>query len=478
MNIQLKKFPHAIFRAYDIRGKVENLNHTVIRSIACAFANLFRSHQQDHVVLGYDARLSSPYLAYVIEKTLKEHQIAVMNIGCCSTPQLYFMTQQQQGNGIMITASHNPKSDNGFKWLLQGESPSPEMIQQLGRCAEGYATEDCTTHDFLMQSYPMQHPLAAQCLHRYQDFILQDIHLKKSFKVVLDGLHGSAGMSAQSLLQQLGCEVIALRCLPNGHFPDHAPDPSQASHLRHLQQKILLHRADVGIALDGDGDRVVMLDEQGRILSADRLLALMSCICLEQHPQHEVVFDVKCSNMIGQVVQKYAATATMIRTGSTFLRKYIAHSKGKAVFGGEYAGHYVFNDGRGLGYDDGIYAALRVLEYWSQFSCNFSTLMAAYPERYATEDTYIATQGIAPQLVLQDFLREAQRFDAKLSTIDGVRLDFAHGFGIIRASNTGDFFTVRFDADSPAQLAEIRTCFSDLVKTNYPKLAAEILNAH
>ena len=157
--------------------------------------------------------------------------------------------------------------------------------------------------------------------------------------------------------------MIALRCNADGNFPDHAPDPSQATHLELLRQNVLNHQADIGIALDGDGDRVVLLDENAHIISADRLLALFAQMCLKDHPQHEIVFDVKCSSMVRQVVERLGGQAKMIRTGSSFLRKYMSQSKGQAVFGGEYAGHYVFNDGRGLGYDDGLYAALRVMEY-------------------------------------------------------------------------------------------------------------------
>jgi phosphomannomutase/phosphoglucomutase len=313
---------------------------------------------------------------------------------------------------------------------------------------------------------------------QYQHALLSDIQLSRPLKVVLDGLHGSAGHCAQFILQKLGCEVIPLRCEANGHFPDHAPDPSLAIHLRQLQAAIISENADIGIALDGDGDRVVLLDEQAHIISPDRLLSLFAQMCLEQHPSKEIVFDVKCSQMVGKIVQQLNGQAKMIRTGSSFLRTYLSQSKGGAVFGGEYAGHYVFNDGRGFGYDDGIYAALRVMEYLTQSDANnLSALLSIYPERFCTEDTYISTHEADTQQVLQNIEILSQQLGARLSKIDGVRLDFDDGFGIIRASNTGEYFTARFDADQPQRLSEIRQQFVAMLQQQYPKIAHELAQA-
>ncbi|MGL5404172.1 MAG: phosphomannomutase/phosphoglucomutase, partial [Acinetobacter sp.] len=191
-----------------------------------------------------------------------------------------------------------------------------------------------------------------------------------------------------------------------------------------------------------------------------------------------IVFDVKCSQMVAETVQKLHGQAKMIRTGSSFLRAYLSQSKGNAVFGGEYAGHYVFNDGRGFGYDDGLYAALRVMEYLTQSDeANLSTLLAIYPERYCTEDTYISTHDINPKQVLIDIEIQSHRLGARLSKIDGVRLDFDDGFGIIRASNTGEYFTVRFDADNPSRLSEIRQEFVSMMQEQYPQIAQELAQA-
>lgn len=474
MNIKLQLFPRHIFRAYDIRGHVRFLSPQIVYTIANGLAKQFIEYGQHGIVLGYDARLTSPYYAKILKQVLESHKIKVIDIGCCSTPQMYFAARQTHGNGIMVTASHNPKEDNGIKWIVKSEPPSPEMIQAVGDASEVMFDQQIQ----IINSNSEEHHIKSEFCLDYQNALIQDIQLKRPLKVVLDGMHGSAGRCADLVLQKMGCKVISIRCHHNGHFPDHAPDPSTAVHLQQLQDNIRLHQADIGIALDGDGDRVVILDEQAKIISPDRLLSFFSQICLSDHPEHEIVFDVKCSSMVKNTVEKLGGKATMIRTGSSFMRKYISETKGKAVFGGEYAGHYVFNDGRGYGYDDGLYAALRIMEYLSaQNNQTLSQIFAQYPERCGTEDTYIQTNGVNPQKVLDFISNESHQFGAQALYIDGVRLDFGNGFGIIRASNTGEFFTVRFDADGPEGLDEIRQKFVSMLCVQYPKIAQDISNA-
>ena len=480
-----KIFPFQIFRAYDIRGKVEQMDGDVMYAIAYALAQQFTAQGQSEVVIGYDARLSSPHFAQIIADVFRTQHFNVKTLGCCSTPQMYFAARETQGNGIMVTASHNPVSDNGIKWIVQSEPPCPDKIQQVAQSAHQFIKnqedhfEVQTALIFDAQKNQYTHDIDIQLCQKYQQAMLADIQLKRPFKVVLDGLNGSAGACAVLVLKRLGCEVIALRCQADGHFPDHAPDPSQSIHLEKMKQQLMLHQADMGIALDGDGDRVVLMDETGKIISADRLLSLFAQMCLQSHPGQEIVFDVKCSTMVRQVVKSLGGKPHMLRTGSSFLRQYLRKSKGRAVFGGEYAGHYVFNDGRGFGYDDGLYAALRVMEYLSEQPIqSLSQLMSTFPERFYTEDTYISTHNTNPQVVLQEIERRGDDFDAELSKIDGIRLDFKNGFGIIRASNTGEFFTVRFDADHPTHLNNIRQTFASMLSDRYPMIAQDILRAH
>lgn len=472
MNIK-HTFPLNIFRAYDIRGQLSNLTPDVIHSIAYALVAQYKDAEQNRIIIGYDARLTSPYYAAIIQHIFEQQGFEVTNIGCCSSPMMYYIARDFDGNGIMITASHNPKSDNGIKWILNGEPPSPEVIQKIGLLAE-------SSIGHILPNYNLEqsHKIVPQYCLQYQQSLISDIRLSRPLKVVLDGLHGSAGRCAKLVLEKLGCEVIAIRCEANGHFPDHAPDPSHAEHLTQLQASIISERADLGIALDGDGDRVVLIDEHAHIISPDRLISLFAEICLKQHPNKQIVFDVKCSKMVEDTVQYLNGQAKMIRTGSSFLRAYLSQSHGEAVFGGEYAGHYVFNDGRGFGYDDGLYAALRVMEYLTQSNAkSLSQLLEIYPERYCTEDTYISTHTANPKQVLLDIEILSQHLGARISKIDGVRLDFDDGFGIIRASNTGEYFTFRFDADNLNRLDEIRQNFVSMLQDQYPKIALELAQA-
>ena len=464
-------FPMHIFRAYDIRGKVSLLGAGIIDAIAHGLAQQYQAAGQTRVAIGYDARISSPAFADIIARIFKDYSLEATIIGCCSSPMLYFTARQFDGNGIMVTASHNPKEDNGIKWIIDGEPPCPEMIQQVAQLAKSHCDSQ------LLGLAELPHQIIPEFCLQYQQGILEDIQLKRSFKVILDGLHGSAGRCADLVLRKMGCEVTALRCEANGHFPDHAPDPSQDKHLETLRQTVIEQQADLGIALDGDGDRLVLVDEQGQIITADQLLCLFAEICLSDSAPRQFVYDVKCSTLVRDTVQRLGGEPVMIRTGSSFLRTYLNHSQHQAIFGGEYAGHYVFNDGRGWGYDDGLYAALRVMEYLDQTGQTLAQALAAYPKRHGTEDLYISTRQVRPVELLNFVEQQSARINAQISKIDGIRLDFEDGFGIIRASNTGEYFTVRFDANNAQGLNEIRHLFVAMLRDRYPEIAQDILDA-
>lgn len=464
-------FPMHIFRAYDIRGKVSLLGAGIIDAIAHGLAQQYQAAGQTRVAIGYDARISSPVFADTIARIFKGYSLEATIVGCCSSPMLYFTARQFDGNGIMVTASHNPKEDNGIKWIIDGEPPCPEMIQQVAQLAKSH----CDSQLITLAELP--HQIIPEFCMQYQQGILEDIQLKRSFKVILDGLHGSAGRCADLVLRKIGCEVIALRCEANGHFPDHAPDPSQDKHLETLRQTVMQQQADLGIALDGDGDRLVLIDEHGQIITADQLLCLFAEICLSDSAPRQFVYDVKCSTLVRDTVQRLGGEPVMIRTGSSFLRTYLNQSQHQAIFGGEYAGHYVFNDGRGWGYDDGLYAALRVMEYLDQTGQTLAQALAAYPKRHGTEDLYISTRQVRPVELLNFVEQQSARINAQISKIDGIRLDFEDGFGIIRASNTGEYFTVRFDANNAQGLNEIRHLFVAMLRDRYPEIAQDILDA-
>ncbi|MDO4223118.1 MAG: phosphomannomutase/phosphoglucomutase, partial [Acinetobacter sp.] len=423
-----------LFRAYDIRGSVQDLSPQAITAIALALCEDFRQAGQTRLTLGYDARLDSPHYAQIIADVFLQAGFDVCIIGQCSTPLMYFTAQSFDGNGIMVTASHNPKKDNGIKWIRQSLPATAEHIQHIGKQAQHFWTQAQHFRPTLSRWQFAARSQLTWAYQQYQQWILQDIQLQRSFRVVLDGLHGSAGRIAQRLLQALGCHVICLRCHADGHFPDHAPDPSIARHLTRIQQQVIAQNADLGIALDGDGDRLVLIDEHGSILNADRSLCLFAEICL-QHPhgkKREFIYDVKCSNMVQHTVERLAGQATMIRTGSSFLRSYLQHHADTAIFAGEFSGHYAFADGRGLAFDDAIYAALRVMEYLSQTQRSLADVMQQYPIRASSEDIYLAKHGYDFAHLSTALQQFAQQCHAHVRLIDGIRLDFAHGFMTLR----------------------------------------------
>lgn len=483
-----QKLPRQIFRAYDIRGKVALLDDALIAKIAYAMASVLVEQQQTVVVIGFDARLTSHSYADIMSDILYRSGLTVINIGCVSSPLLYFTALQYEGNGIMITASHNPVSDNGVKWLYQGLPPSPQQIQDIADRIEQQEILSQPHDSAQYHIHHYQHSDAInhqdQALTAYQQFIQQDIQLQhasdQSIHISLDGLNGSAGKIAQQILCDLGCQVNALHCDANGHFPLGAPDPSVLERLIDLKQSVLQQGSLLGIALDGDGDRLVVLDDKGQYVSLDRLICLFAKICLLVQPYSEIVCDVKCSSMLRHTVQHYTGQLGMIRTGSSFLRQHL-HQYG-AIFGGEFAGHYVFNDGRGKGFDDGLYAALRIIEYVLKTGQPLSEILAEFPERVASQDIYLDSDGT-------DFITVADSIAAYIddnpttnagdsilvSRIDGVRLDLPFGFGLIRASNTGEYFTLRFDADTLQHLLDIRQLFDQALRAYHPEFADRLM---
>lgn len=462
-----------IFRAYDIRGALTILTPALMHEIAQALAYCYRQKQQSQVVIGYDARLTSASYARIVADVFNQAGLDVVWIGCVSSPLLYFIAGRHQGNGVMITASHNPIGDNGIKWLLQGFAPTPEQIQQVADVIESQADQQ-------IQS-PTQGKLLDYCtqaLQDYLDYLKQDIQLKKpeqGLNIAVEGLNGSAGWIAERALQNLGCDVIGLNLNADGHFPLGSPDPSEVGRLHAL--KNVASTVRLAMALDGDGDRVVLLDEKGELVNPDRLMCLLAKMCLTELPadtaQFEIVCDVKCSSLLAEVAQRYGAKCRMIRTGSSFLRNDLQRSG--ACFGGEFAGHYVINDGRGLGFDDGLYVALRVLEYLLKHDLTLSQALAEFPQHLATADLYIASEQFDLTEIIADFKIKLQTEPKlKLTEIDGLRIDFADGFGLLRASNTGEYFTVRFEGKNPTALYQIQQFFIGHLQENFVGLATAI----
>ncbi|WP_084494746.1 phosphomannomutase/phosphoglucomutase [Alkanindiges illinoisensis] len=464
-NVGAPRFPDHIFRAYDIRGTIDDLSNELVTKIGRALGAHYRYKNQYQVVVGYDARTSSSGYARLIRQAFVDSGLTVIDIGRVTTPICYFAAAQHDGNAVMITASHNPANENGLKWLVQHQSPTPDNIEGIKQCVldehfiEGLGTIRSVSYN-----------------EDYLNLLQDDVILSQPFNISVDAMHGSAGEFAMAAFQAAGCEVSSLHTEANGMFPNGAPDPSKAEYLQELSNDIVISGSQLGFAFDGDGDRVVVLDSQGNVVSPDHLITLFAKICLDSNPGSDIIFDVKCSRMVSSIVSQDGGRPVMVRTGNTFLRQALNDPEHQAVFAGEFSGHYFFKDHRGHGQDDGLYAALRLLEWLDNSGQTLEEVIASLPQRVSTPDLYLPLDNTDATDLMTAFEAEAaQLSDAKISTIDGIRLDFDAGFGIIRPSNTGHFITARFDADTAENLRLIRATFARLLRSKDERLAQLIL---
>lgn len=460
------KLPKHIFRAYDIRGKVSDLTAEWMQVISKALGSELRARGQIEVVVGYDARNTSEDYARIMRAGLAECGLQVLDIGRVPTPVMHYAARQHQGNGVMITASHNPAEYNGVKWLMQRQSPLPEDIQKVyERAANKNYIEG--KGKILQQSFTAA----------YLDEMLNDVVLSEEVHVVIDGMSGVMGKPAQQALEIAGCDVVTLDIEPDGNYPHGNPDPCEPNRLANLVQEIHEHGASIGFAFDGDGDRLVVVDENGTVVSSDQLMAIFAMMILESRPGSDIVFDVKCSRLVSQTITNHGGRPIMSRSGNTFIRHQVMSKEHDVSFGGEFSGHYFFNDGRGHATDDSLYAAMRLLEWLGQRGQSMSELLKTLPVRVGTPDIYLPIDGDLPADFFEQLAADAAQVSgATLTTIDGVRLDFSDGFGIIRASNTGAFVTLRFEADNQSAVQRIHGTFFDLLAKHQMSLATKLRN--
>lgn len=460
------RFPYQLFRAYDIRGTTDLLNDTLVEQIARGLGATFRDQLQRQVVLGYDARLTSPRYADIVRQALVKSGLTVIEIGQVPTPVMHFAAKQHDGNGIMLTASHCDGDQNGFKWVVENTPPKPEEIQALaeridqGRFVDGVGQAR-------QQSYT----------DAYIDALHGDVILGQNFEICIDGMNGMMGQIAEKVLTAAGCKISGLNLTPDGAFPNGAPDPSKAGQIDDLCNDVIISNADFGFAFDGDGDRLVVVDKQGQVVSPDQLIALFSQMILTAKPGADIIFDVKCSRMLNSVITQAGGRPVMVRSGNTFIRQAVQSTEYDAAFGAEFSGHYFFNDGRSNNNDDGLYAALRLLEWLDQQGQSLGEMLKALPQRVSTPDLYIPLDGTDGRQLLADLQDSAEALaEGQLSLLDGIRLDFNDGFGIIRASNTGPYLTARFDGETPEALIRIRQLFQGLMSQHHPTLAKHLVD--
>jgi phosphomannomutase len=576
----------SLFRAYDIRGSHQYFTDEFIQALGHAFGHLYTSQNsqltqnidvENTVVIGYDMRFGSESIASTLSTVLTQHDLRVIQLGLITTPMMAFWAKRYQGHGIVVTASHSAKEILGIKWLVNHKSPSSSEIQILYQqlttnhdhhfSAESQTEKTILSTDNSNGTQPPNDLLdelpTEQVANVYIDAIervfdqlsrqnqAQFIESQKTppkfnLVVVIDCMHGATGNIAQRLFDRFCQRVIVLNGTPDGKFPLGNPDPAEPKRLTGLQQAVVSHNADIGLAFDGDGDRLMIVDNNGKVVMPDHLLYLLARIAITERPKpltdslsaSEILFDIKCAHHLPKLLSELGATPVISKTGSSFMRQQVQHPDNQIIFAGELSGHFIFNDSRFIPYDDAMYAALRFL-HWFALSRDvhddknsLSDIVQSLPSMVSTADHYLPMPqtamtdcSIMEQLTrlchylqhLVNVTAPADAFDTcsyqlkaaqlpltscepsicncatvrshiafeqakcllplgtKLSCIDGVRLDFAHGFGVLRQSNTSNSLTARFAGDSNDDLKDIQATFAALCRPFNTELAEQII---
>ncbi|HSN23260.1 MAG TPA: phosphomannomutase/phosphoglucomutase, partial [Methylomicrobium sp.] len=378
----------------------------------------------------------------------------VLDIGMVPTPLLYFVAHHIEGrSGVMITGSHNPSDYNGIKMVIKGQTLAEERIRSLKKCIDS-------------QSFSIGDPGIIKkndgFCNEYIGTVCEDAPLGRPMKVVVDCGNGVAGEIAPRLLKTLGCEVIELFCDIDGAFPNHHPDPSKPENLHDLIMAVKHYQADLGLAFDGDGDRLGVVDSNGKIIWPDRLMMLYAENVLSTRPGSEIIFDVKCSRHLASQIQKYGGRPVMWKTGHSLMKAKLQETG--ASLAGEMSGHIFFND-RWYGFDDALYTAARLIEIISEDTRKSAEVFAALPDSISTPELNVALEEGENFKILDKVLQAAKFPGAKITTIDGLRVDFPEGFGLVRASNTTPSLVIRFEADTQEALKNIQTQFEQLLKS-------------
>jgi phosphomannomutase/phosphoglucomutase len=433
----------SIFRAYDIRGVVDQtLTPAVVKQIGHAIGSEALQRGRQTVVVGRDGRLSGPALSEALIAGLTETGCIVKDIGVAPTPVLYFAANYlDTQTGVMVTGSHNPPDYNGLKIMIDGETLSGESIQQL---RERIETENFIAGDGRVETINV--------VPDYIERIRSDVSIPRQLKVVVDCGNGVAGAVVPQLLRELGCDVTELFCEVDGTFPNHHPDPSKPENLKDLIAAVNQQQADIGLAFDGDGDRLGVVNTEGSIIWPDRILMLFAMDILDRNPGGLIIYDVKCSRHLDGIISQHGGKPLMWKTGHSFIKAKIQETG--ALLAGEMSGHIFFKE-RWFGFDDGLYAAARLLEVLGKDERPVTEVFAGLPDSINTPELNISMQEGEPQKYIDHLLSSAHFDGARMSTIDGLRADFDDGWGLVRASNTTPVLVLRFEADSDAALVRI-----------------------
>jgi len=430
----------SIFRAYDIRGIYgKDITTETAEKIGKAFATYVNGGE---IVVGYDARIGSPELRDSLINGLISSGCNVIDIGMVPTPLVYFtISHFKKDGGIVVTGSHNPPEYNGFKLCKGTHTLYGSEIQELKNIID--------SNRFRKGNGDVR---SMDVKDIYIDFIRSKINLKKKLKIVVDGGNGAADGIAENLFRKLGCDISCIYCEPNGEFPNHFPDPTVDSYLKDLIENVKKENADIGIAYDGDCDRLGVVDDRGNIVRGDQILILFSRQVLRRMKNAKIIFEVKCSQALIEEIKKNGGVPIMYKTGHSFIKKKMRDEK--SPLAGEMSGHFFFADNY-YGYDDGIFASARIVEILSNSGKKLSELIDEMPHYYSTPEIRIKCDDEEKFMIVEN-IREIFKDRYDIIDIDGVRIQFDNGWGLVRASNTEPAIILRFESVSKKGLKNIK----------------------
>jgi phosphomannomutase/phosphoglucomutase len=450
--------PAEIYRAYDIRGIVgETLNEEIVTILGQGFGSEIFEKGYQSVVVARDTRDSSERLQSALIQGLQASGRDVIDIGMVPTPLLYYAVHELNAEcGVMVTGSHNPLQYNGLKLVIGGNSPTQDEIQDLRRQIDaGQLLQGEGSFD------------SQEIVSEYIDRVTSDTRLGQPLKVVVDCGNGAASVVAPELYRQLGCEVIELYCAPAGDFPNHHPDPGDPKNMQDLQKAVVEHQAALGVAFDGDGDRIGVVDSSGKLIWPDRLLMYLASDILTREPGGDIIYDVKCSRHLANIVLANGGRPLMWKSGHSMLKAKMKETH--ALLAGEFSGHILFAE-RWYGFDDGIYAGARLLEILSLDYRTSAEVFAELPESLSTPEYALAMEEGQANEVMATIEKLPDLPGARMVKIDGLRAEFEQGWGLVRASNTLPALLFRFEANSEEDLAHVQSIFRDMIKKIDPSL--------
>ena len=450
------KLNEHIFRANDIRGVAyEDLNQEVVINLGKALGSEAQDRGLSEFIIGRDGRLSSPDIFEWLSSGVISSGCNVIDIGIVTSPMFYHSTfSLSSSSGVVITGSHNPGEYNGFKIVFQNNSTSSEEITFL---KNRVINKDFRRGNGLLKSENIE--------ESYINRIVDSINIEKKLDISIDCGNGAAGIVAKKVYERLGCNVIELYGEVDGSFPNHHPDPSKIENMQDLINSVYINNSSIGLAFDGDADRLGVISPEGEMIYPDRQMILFAKQVIQNNPNSKIVFDVKCSKLLSDAIINYGGEPLICKTGHTFIKKKIRETD--AQLGGEMSGHIFFND-RWPGFDDGIYAGARMLEIIAV--SEEKNIFYNVPNLVSTPEINIPVSDDKKFEIVEKFIENSHFDDALIIDIDGIRVEFERGWGLLRASNTSPVLVLRFEAETENDLEDIKNLFNQNIKSIDPEL--------